>query len=79
MNDLQPNWLELVDDSQQAALVELLRSVPRGRAEQAYQMLLAPGLRPSDQTDAKARAATVIQYLSGGYRVGDLHPSTELR
>ena len=73
----QPDWLSLVNSSQRTTLVHLLVSSPRSRQQQAQHMLTAPPL-PADETDAKARAATVIQYLSGGYRVGDLHPSTEL-
>ena len=78
MRKSQPNWLVLVDDSQQVALVELLCHAPRSRKEQVNKMLVAPPL-PTDETDAQARAATVIEYLMGGYRVGDRHPTTELR
>ena len=74
----QPSWLSLVNSSQQEALLRLLETAPRSKGEQANKMLCAPPL-PTDETDAKARAATVIAYLTGGYRVGDLHPSMELR
>ena len=70
----QPDWFRLVETPQQATLLELLETAPRSKGEQAYQMLAAPP-QPLDMTDAKARAATVIQYLTCGYRVGDPHPS----
>ena len=73
----QPSWLSLTPHDQQAALLALLRQAPRSREEQAYTMLVAPPL-PTDETDAQARVSTVIQYLAGGYRVGDRHPTTEL-
>ncbi len=72
---VQPDWLRLVDNSQQAALVRLLAGAPRLRQEEVSRMLTA-GPWPTDTADASARVATVIQYLTGGYRVGDLHPTT---
>ncbi len=72
----QPSWLSLTPHEQQAALLQLLRHAPRSRHAQANTMLTAPPC-PSDETDAKARAATVIQYLTSGYRVGDLLPALE--
>ena len=75
----QPSWLSLTPYEQQAALLRLLETAPRSKGEQANKMLCAPPL-PTDQTDAEARASTVIRYLAGGYRVGDLLPSAlELR
>ena len=76
-DDLEPGWLSLTPAHQRANLLELLRHAPRSKGELAHQMLVAPPW-PSDQTDAKARAAAVIEYLMDGYRVGDRHPSTEL-
>ena len=73
-----PDWLRLVDNSQQAALLQLLRQAPRSAEERAHTMLGAPPW-PSNKPDAQARAAAVICYLLGGYRVGDRHPSLELR
>ena len=73
-----PDWLALVTPLQRAILIRLLASTQRSREEQANMMLSAPPV-PADMTDARARAATVICYLMDGYRVGDLHPSTELR
>ena len=72
-----PDWLALITPSQRAALVRLLITAQRSREEQANKMLAAPPW-PTDEADAEARAATVIAYLTGGYRVGDRHPTTEL-
>ncbi len=72
---LRPDWLGLITPSQRAALVRLLVTAQRSREEQANKMLTAPP-RPSDETDAKARASAVIGYLKGD--VGDRHQSTEL-
>ena len=69
-----PDWLGLVTPLQRAILIRLLASTQRSREEQANMMLTATPW-PADETDAKARAATVIQYLTCGYRVGDPHPS----
>ena len=74
----QPSWLSLTPHDQQAALLALLRQAPRSAEERAHTMLGAPPW-PSNKPDAQARAATVISYLTDGYRVGDLHPTTELR
>ena len=71
---MQPGWLALVIPSQRAALVRLLVTAQRSREEQANKMLTAPPC-PSDETDAMARVSVVIAYLTGGYRVGDRHPS----
>ncbi len=73
--DLQLGWLALATPSQRTALIRLLATAQRSREEQANAMLDAPP-RPTDETDAKARATAVIRYLTG-YRVGDRHPSTE--
>ncbi len=72
------DWLRLVETAQQDTLARLLETAPRSKEEQANTMLCAPPV-PTDETDAQARAATVIEYLMGGYRVGDRHPSLELR
>ena len=72
----QADWLGLVDNSQQAALVRLLAGAPRLRQEEVSRMLTA-GPWPTDADDAKARAVTVVRYLTSGYRVGDPHPTTE--
>ena len=61
----QPSWLSLTPHEQQAALLQLLRHAPRSRKEQVNKMLAAPPL-PSDETDAKARAAAIIEYLMQG-------------
>ena len=61
---LRPDWLGLITPSQRAALVRLLVTAQRSREEQANKMLAAPPL-PSDETDAQARAAAVIQSLIG--------------
>ena len=74
----QPSWLSLTPHEQQAALLQLLETASRSKKEQVSKMLTAPPL-PTDETDAKARAATVIAYLNGGDRVGDRQPSMELR
>ncbi len=76
--DLEPDWLGRAPHDQQATLLELLRHAPRSKGEHANTMLSAPP-EPKDADDAAARAATVIAYLTGGYRVGDRHPTTELR
>ena len=72
----QPDWLAFVTPSQRSALVRLLATAPRSGEEHAHRVLAAPPL-PSDETDAQARAATVIRYLTRGYRVGDRHPAME--
>ncbi len=59
------DWLMLVDDSQQTALIRLMETAPFGRAQQALRMLLAPGIRPADEAEAKARAIAVMTYLTG--------------
>ena len=61
---LQPDWLGLVGDLQQAALVELLEAAPCRRVATARLMLLAPGLRPADEAEARARAKAVLTYLT---------------
>ena len=73
---LQPGWLALATPVQRSTLVRLLESAPRSQEPLAHTMLGAPPL-PFDETDAQARVATVIRYLTRGYRVGDRHPSTE--
>ena len=75
--DLGPSWLQLISERDRDNLLALLCAADRLREEQAYTMLVAPPL-PTDETDAQARVSTVIQYLAGGYRVGDRHPTTEL-
>ena len=60
----QPDWLSLVNSSQRTTLVHLLVSSQPSRWERANAMLAAPPL-PSDETDAQARAAAVIQSLIG--------------
>ena len=70
----QPSWLSLTPHEQQVALLRLLETAPRSKGEQANTMLSAPP-EPEDADDAQSRAATVIEYLMGGYRVGDRHPS----
>ena len=76
LGDLRPGWMHLINEQNCAHLLRLLRAAPRSREEQANKMLTALPW-PIDETDAQARAATVIQYLTSGYRVGDLHPSTK--
>ena len=71
------DWLRLVKTPQKEALARLLEAAPRSAEERAHLMLGAPPW-PSDQTDAEARAAAVIEYLMDGYRVGDRRPSTEI-
>lgn len=71
----EPDWLSLTPHDQQAALLRLMESAPRSREEHVNKMLSAPPF-PSNKPDAQARVAAVICYLVGGYRVGDLHPST---
>ena len=63
--DREPGWLALATPSQQSTLVRLLASAQRSREEQANSMLVTPP-RPSDETDAEARAATVIEFLTMG-------------
>ena len=74
----QPSWLSLTPHEQQATLLQLLRHASRSRLAAANMMLTAPP-EPEDADDAQARAATVVAYLTGGYRVGDRQPSLELR
>ena len=72
----EPNWLSLTSNCQRSALLQLLRNSPLSLHKQANKMLVtAPW--PTDADDAKARAATVIRYLTDGYQVGDRHPATE--
>ena len=73
---VQPDWLALATPSQRSTLVRLLESAPRSQESFAHTMLVAPPF-PSDETDAQARVAALIAYLTDGYRVGDRHPSTE--
>ena len=75
--DLEPGWLSLTPEQQRANLLERLRHAPRSKGELAHQMLVAPPW-PTDADDAQARVAAVIAILTGGYRVGDRHPTTEL-
>ena len=57
-------WLEeLVTHEQRSALLRLLASTPFSRQERASHMLLAPPM-PSDETDAGARVAAVMTYLT---------------
>ncbi|MCH9025796.1 MAG: ATP-binding protein [Proteobacteria bacterium] len=72
MGKSQPNWLVLVDDSQQVALVELLCHAPRSQKEQVNKMLVAPP-EPEDADDAQSRVSAVITYL----RQGGLHATQE--
>ena len=74
----QPSWLSLTPHEQQAALVRLLETASRSKGELAHQMLTAPPW-PEDADDAQSRVSAVIAILTSGYRVGDLHPSMELR
>ena len=71
---LQPDWLALATPSQRSTLVRLLETAPRSQESFAHTMLVALPL-PSDETDAQARAATLIQYLAGD--VGDRRPAME--
>lgn len=66
--DLVPDWLSLTPDEQRATLLELLRHSQLSRHEQANRMLIAAPW-PSDETDAEARAATVINYLTEGRKM----------
>ena len=76
LGDLRPGWMHLINEQICARLLRLLRAAPRSREEQANKMLTALPW-PIDEADARARAVTVINYLTGGYRVGNRHPSTE--
>lgn len=73
---MNPSWLSLATTEQRADLMHLLATAGRSREEWARHMLAAPP-QPTDAADARARAETVIRYLTGcGYVVGDRHPST---
>ena len=74
----QPDLLRLVETPQRTAFVRLMESAPRSREEHVNKMLAAPPW-PSNKPDAQARVSAMVAILTGdsGYRVGDLHPSTE--
>lgn len=72
----KPNWLILTSNCQRSGLLNLLRHAPRSQAAFAHSMLNAPPL-PSDETDAQARATTVMRYLARD--VGDRYSTVEAK
>ena len=68
-NLTQTDWLRLVTPLQRTALVHLLETAPRSRAEEAHRMLQAAGHQPTSE-EASARIGDVIRYLTGGDRIG---------
>lgn len=72
----QPDWLALATPSQRSTLVRLLETALRSQESFAHTMLVAPPF-PSDETDAQARATTVIRYLAGN--VGNQYPIAEAK
>ena len=74
----QDDWLRLVEAPQKETLTRLMKTAPRSAEELVHQMLWAPPY-PADEADAQLRLSAVINYLTRGYRVGDLHPTMETK